>query len=140
MVRPSKRRFVGKAPEISAFKPMGIPARHLKQVKLALDEYEAIRLVDLEGMDQEEAAQLMAISRSTLSRVIDRARKKLAETIVQGKALVIEGGNVELVARGRCGECGHEVPHRRRGCHHHDCVESEQSGGLTSEAEASEKV
>jgi uncharacterized protein len=118
MVRPRKLRLIGMEPEFRIFKPVGIPAIEIEQVLLALDEFEAVRLVDFEGMDHEGASALIGISRPTLSRLVEQARHKVADAVVTGKALVIEGGNVEMVSRGRCDDCGWEVPRNRRGGRH----------------------
>jgi uncharacterized protein len=72
------------------FKPRGIPLMGLQEVRLAPDEMESIRLADLEGMYHEDAAQEMGISRATFGRILEGARRKVAEAIVQGKALRIE--------------------------------------------------
>ena len=72
---------------------------------LLVDEYEAIRLIDLEGLSQEECAQQMEVARSTVSAIYDSARKKIAQSIVGGRRLTIEGGNYRL-----CSE--EERPHR----------------------------
>jgi len=107
-------------PGFRMFKAVGIPAMEMDQIILALDEFEALRLVDFEGMDHEGAAALIEISRPTLSRLVETARRKVADAIVTGKALVIEGGNVEVVNRGRCDDCGWEMP-RGRGMGRHRC-------------------
>jgi predicted DNA-binding protein (UPF0251 family) len=78
------------------FKPAGIPARLLEEVVLTLDELEALRLADLEGEYQEAAAARMGVSRATFGRIVGEARRKVAEALVQGKALRIEGGPVEI--------------------------------------------
>jgi len=105
-------------PGFRMFKPMGIPAMEIEQVVLTLDEFEAIRLVDLDGMDHEGASALIGISRPTLSRLVEQARHKVADAVVTGKALVIEGGNVEMVNRGRCDDCGREISRSRGGGRH----------------------
>jgi uncharacterized protein len=86
------------------FKPAGIPATALKQITLGLDEMEAIRLADLLGLYQEDAAREMNISRQTFGRIIDAAHKKVAEALTQGKVLCIAGGTVEM-ARKRVFSC-----------------------------------
>lgn len=83
------------------FKPIGIPVRELEEVLMTLDEFEAIRLADLDGLYQEQAASKMNVSRATFSRIVDSARRKVADALVHGKALRIEGGVVE-VRGGRC--------------------------------------
>lgn len=94
MPRPFKSRFVYGRPGSVVYKPAGIPARTLEWVGLGLDEFEAIRLLDYEGHDQEKAAQLMGISRPTVTRIYASARGKIAEALTEGKAINIEGGPV----------------------------------------------
>ena len=101
-------RKVSSVPPVTYFKPAGIRLSELEEVKLLVEEAEAIRLKDMEGMEQEECAQKMNISRSTFSRLLDSARKKMADALLNGKAIRIEGGNFEMaVRRFRCLE-GHE--------------------------------
>jgi len=76
------------------FKPAGIPARNLEKIVMSLDEFEAIRLADLEGYYQEEAAGRMQVSRPTFSRIVEAARRKVADALMHGKVLQIEGGPV----------------------------------------------
>jgi len=92
------------------FKPAGIPASSLEEVVLALDELEALRLADLEGQYQEEAAQKMNISRQTFGRIIETARHKVAEALIHGKVLRIEGGVVAMpqMRQFKCLACEHE--------------------------------
>lgn len=92
MVRPIKHRSVYEAPCVDYFKPRGIPLHELEEVCLTLDEYEALRLADLEGLYQEEAAQQMNISRATFGNILLSARRKVSDAIIGGKALRIEGG------------------------------------------------
>jgi len=95
-------------PGADYFKPAGILLRELDEVHLALEEAEAIRLKDLEGLEQEECAQRMNISRPTFQRVLESARKKVADALLNGKAIRIFGGDYEVAApRWRC-EAGHE--------------------------------
>ena len=95
MPRPFKNRFVHGQPGSVVYKPAGVPARTLEWVSLGLDEFEVIRLLDNEGLDQEKVAELMGISRSTVTRIYASARKKIAEVLTEGKALSIEGGPVQ---------------------------------------------
>ncbi|HBA54985.1 DUF134 domain-containing protein [Syntrophorhabdus aromaticivorans] len=95
MSRPKKCRCIGCKPSALFFKPTGIPMVHLEQVYLDLDEFEALRLADLEGLYHKEAAARMNVSRPTFSRIISRARQKVADAIINGKALVIETENME---------------------------------------------
>jgi predicted DNA-binding protein (UPF0251 family) len=83
------------------FKPAGIEMRALEEVTLQLDEIEALRLTDLEGLYQEEAAARMGISRPTLSRISAEARWKVADALVNGKALRVEGGEEMSTGDGR---------------------------------------
>ena len=110
MPRPCCHRWIAGSPVASVFKPVGIPVRELEEVVLTLDEFEALRLADLEGCYQEQAASQMRISRSTFSRVIESARHKVAEALVRGKALRIEGGPVRQQRRRRCHQVGSESP------------------------------
>lgn len=108
MGRRQRWRRVSSIPQISYFKPVGSPMAELEEVKLLVEEAEAIRLKDLEGMEQEACAEKMNISRSTFSRLLDAARQKIADAILNGKAIRIEGGNFEMaVRRFRCLQ-GHE--------------------------------
>ncbi len=108
MSKPKKSRTVKYPPMAVYFKPQGIPLFHLQQVTLSLDEYEAIRLVDYEGHDQEEAAGMMAVSRPTCARIVESAHKKIAEALTLAKAIRIEGGSYNLSAnRYYCSECRH---------------------------------
>jgi len=93
MSRPKKCRCVNCCPDSSYFKPRGIPFVNLEEVFLNLDELEAIRLADLEGLYHEEAAGKMNVSRATFGRILVAARRKVAEAIVNGKALKIEEMN-----------------------------------------------
>ncbi len=90
MSRPKKDRCVRCNPNIIFFKPRGIPLVHLDEVHLNLDELEAIRLADYEGLYHEQAAEKMNISRPTFGRILSEARRKIAEAVVDGKALMIE--------------------------------------------------
>jgi uncharacterized protein len=84
------------------FKPAGIPFRQLEKVVMTLDEFEAIRLADLDSLYHEQAAARMGISRATFSRIVDSAHAKVADVLAHGKALHIEGGPVLLGARRCC--------------------------------------
>ena len=80
----------------------GIPMRELEEVVMALDEFEAMRLADLDGLYQEQAAEQMNVSRPTFSRIIESAHRKMADALVHGKALRIEGGPVQMEGRRCC--------------------------------------
>ena len=81
---------MGCAPNALYFKPRGIPLVQLEEVCLSLDELEAVRLADYEGLYHEQAAERMTISRPTFGRILGGARRKLAEALLEGKALRIE--------------------------------------------------
>ena len=96
MSRPQNNRKISSPPLMQGFKPFGIPRSALETVMLTYDEYEAIRLLDYEGLMQEQAAEHMAVSRPTLTRIYESARKSIARAFVEGKMIMIEGGNVEF--------------------------------------------
>jgi predicted DNA-binding protein (UPF0251 family) len=101
-------RKVSSIPLITYFKPAGLRMAELEEINLLVEEAEAIRLKDLEGLEQEVCARKMNISRSTFSRLLDSARQKVADALLKGKAIRIEGGNFEMaVRRFRCLK-GHE--------------------------------
>jgi uncharacterized protein len=102
MPRPFCPRNIAGRPAASVFKPCGVPLRELEEIVMTLDEFEAIRLADLDDHYQEQAADQMAVSRATFSRIMDSAHKKVADALVHGKALRIEGGPVHLGARRCC--------------------------------------
>jgi predicted DNA-binding protein (UPF0251 family) len=102
MPRPFCRRLIAGRPAAAVFKPLGVPLRDLGEVVMTLDEFEAIRLADLDGLYQEQAAGQMGVSRATFSRIVDSAHGKVADALVHGKALRIEGGPVHLGARRCC--------------------------------------
>jgi predicted DNA-binding protein (UPF0251 family) len=98
MVRPKECRRIAVMPGGNYFKPRGIPPLHLREVILGLDEFEAIRLADFEGLYHVEAAKRMGISRATFGRMVSKGRHKIAEALVMGKALKIQGGPVKIKA------------------------------------------
>ena len=100
MPRPRKCRLVTQEPSVDFFKPRGVPMRELTEVYLTVEGYEALRLSDIEGLSQEEAAQRMLVSRHTFGRVLSQARRTVAEAVVLGRALRIEGGNYAIKNRG----------------------------------------
>ncbi|MBI5896678.1 MAG: DUF134 domain-containing protein [Desulfobacterales bacterium] len=99
MPRPIKCRMIHSEPEVTYFKPRGVPLSDLAEVDLPLDGFEAIRLADLEGLSHEEAARRMRISRQTFGRILSTARAKVAKALVGGMALRIHGGDYRS---GRC--------------------------------------
>ncbi len=109
MPRPPKERRVEYIPKIKYFKPAGIPMRDLEEVVLTIEEVEAIRLKDQEGLRQEECAKKMQVSRPTFQRILMIARKKISDALIQGKAIRFEGGDYRLAGKKfRCRECQEE--------------------------------
>ncbi len=109
MARPRKSRWVEMLPGITFFKPQGIPLRVLEQAVITVDELEALRLADLEGLSQEEVAQQMQVSRPTVTRMLARAHGAVADALVHGKAIRIEGGDYTLGQNFRCPVCGQRL-------------------------------
>ena len=91
MPRPRRFRKLGFTPEATYFKPAGVGMQELDEVTIATDELEAVRLKDLQGMSQEEAAGKMGISQPTFHRVVREARRKIADALINGKAIRIQG-------------------------------------------------
>lgn len=111
MVRPQKSRTVAFNPDISYFKPRGIPMIDLAEVQITIDEYEAIRLSDLLCMSYEEAANHMEVSRATFGRIVRRARKTIADALINGKAINIQGGSYRIIDKKRifiCNNCNNK--------------------------------
>ncbi|MDO5536918.1 MAG: DUF134 domain-containing protein [Desulfovibrionaceae bacterium] len=96
MPRPTLCRFVETTPNATYFKPRGIPASSLTELRLALEELEALRLADMEGLTAIEAASHMRVSRHTFGRILQKARQKAATALCTGQALRIEGGHYSL--------------------------------------------
>lgn len=111
MPRPLKWRKVCSLPANNRFGPLGASADAHNHINMTVDEYETIRLIDLEGFNQEECSQQMNIARSTVQGIYVEARRKLAEFLVSGKVLMIEGGEYRL-CEGLENGCG-------RGCRRH---------------------
>jgi predicted DNA-binding protein (UPF0251 family) len=105
MVRPQKDRIVAYNPEVSYFKPRGIPMIDLEEVSLTVDQREAIRLSDLLGMSHEDAGRRMGVSRATFGRIIQKARYAVADALINGKAINIEGGNYRISTKSRVFHC-----------------------------------
>ncbi|MEJ2116883.1 MAG: DUF134 domain-containing protein [Alphaproteobacteria bacterium] len=98
MVRPRKCRRISVTPASRFYKPQGAPMRQLRVVTIKDEELEALSLADAQGLDQESAAALMNISRSTFSRILATARKSVATALINGAALKIEGGDYHHIA------------------------------------------
>ncbi len=108
MPRPQKIRRVNSIPGATHFKPAGIPLRVMEEVIVSIEEAEAVRLKDLKGLGQEECAVNMNVSRPTFQRILVSARQKIADALLNGKAIRINGGNFEMsFRRYRCAN-GHE--------------------------------
>ena len=96
MARKKIERIVKEPPLYNSFKPSGVPRRGMENLTLSLDEFEAIKLADYKGFNHNEASLEMGVSRSTFSRLIVKAREKLATFMIEGKELIIEGGDVHF--------------------------------------------
>ena len=100
-MRPKKTRWVKCAPGERCFKPLCKPLSRLKVVSLTIDEFEAVRLASLEGLKQVDAAKKMKISRPTFSRIVKKAHMKIADALVNIKAIRIEGGCCKISGRSK---------------------------------------
>lgn len=89
MARPRKRRRLARRPQAMIYKPAGVPLDGLSQVLLLAEELEALRLTDLEGLAQSQAAEQMSVSRSTFQRMLERARRQVTLALVEGRALAL---------------------------------------------------
>ena len=99
-MRPKKTRWIACSPKERCFRPRCVPEEKLEGVYLTLDELEAVRLVNLAGLTQEEAAERMGVHRSTISRILKAANRKIADALVNVKAIKIEGGCCEYAGEG----------------------------------------
>ena len=122
MAREPKCRRVESIPKVTVFKPAGIPRSSLEEVVVKLEELEAIRLKDLQGLEQEECAECMGVSRPTFQRILMEGRGKIAAALIEGKAIRIEGGNYCL-GQGQCRKA--EQSQKRRD----DCLYREDYAG-----------
>lgn len=96
MSRPQKKRKVFNPPKMLGFKPFGIAKCDREQVIMQIDEYEAFKLVNYDNLPQDKAAEMMEVSRPTLTRIYNSALKKISEAFVEGKTIKIHGGNFEF--------------------------------------------
>ncbi len=115
MPRPCKCRRVRELPDVRYFKPIGIPLVQLQECILSVEGFEAVRLTDWEGMGMDAAAQRMGVSRHTFGRILRKARHAIAEALVFGHALRVEGGTYSLTAQ--AGTAPSEVPSPLTGNH-----------------------
>lgn len=107
LARPTKWRKVEFIPNVQYFAPPEIHGGVLQENVMRIEELEALRLKDLEGMEQEECAKKMEVSRQTFQRILNAARAKIADSLVNGKAIRIEGGNyTRNICPVKCLECG----------------------------------
>lgn len=104
MVRPKKRRRVCSVPDYETFGPLNGIDDNKETILLTVEEYEVIRLIDLEGLEQGQCAERMNVARSTVQRMYVDARKKVADSLVNGKILKIEGGDY-VVCNINCEKC-----------------------------------
>ena len=100
MSRPHKKRRVCFTPTFTLFKPAGVPIKKTEIIELRLDELEAMRLANLEGLYQEDGAKRMNTSRATFGRILTDARRKVTDAIINGKPISVEGGNVAFCEGG----------------------------------------
>lgn len=107
MPRPCKLREVYGKPSIDRFKPCGISITELEIVILTLDEFEALRLADMEGLYQEDAATQMKVSRQTFGNIVESAHRKVVDVLINAKLLIIEGGNIQMTENRPCRCRGH---------------------------------
>jgi predicted DNA-binding protein (UPF0251 family) len=132
MARPPKSRKVSFLPNLTYFKPAGAPLKDLEEESLRYEELEAIRLKDLQGLEQEACAERMGVSRPTFHRIITSARHKLARALVEGKAIRIEGGNYKLITDHlRCSECTYTVsPDTKKSIYDQETVSKNIAGDI----------
>lgn len=106
MSRPQKSRKVFSPPVMKGYKPFGTPLCETEQVTLKMEEYESFKLIDYDFYSQEQAAELMDVSRPTFTRIYNKALKTIVKAFVEGKAIVIEGGNYQFDKEWfRCKRC-----------------------------------
>lgn len=114
MCESRKCRKVHAKPACSCFGPEGKTSQGKDEIRLKLDEFEAVRLADAKGLYQEDAAKKMGVSRQTFGNIINSARQKIADALVSGKSIQITGGTVKLTSGG-CG-CGNHAGQSGKRC------------------------
>ena len=114
--RKKRKCWVEFLPPATYYKPAGVPLRELEEVSLSVEEFEALRLKDMEGLEQIQCAERMGVARTTYQRILYAARAKIAEALVEGRAIRIEGGRYKLLPKHsyRCAQCGHEFKKPRK--------------------------
>jgi predicted DNA-binding protein (UPF0251 family) len=125
MPRPEKKRRIRCCPVSYYFKPAGIPVNDLEEIPLAADELEAIRLADLNELFQEEAAEKMNVSRATFGRILMRAHNKIADAIINGKAINISENlsiSVSENSLKTCKGCGRKFRRNLQNNKCHKCL------------------
>ncbi len=125
MPRPEKKRRVRCCPASYYFKPAGIPVNDLEEIPLAADELEAIRLADLNELFQEEAAEKMNVSRATFGRILMRAHNKIADAIINGKAISLSENLSESIGENSlktCKGCGRKFRRNLQNNKCHKCL------------------
>jgi len=105
MPRPHKPRLVSAMPRYTYFKPTGIPMPLLEEIVLTVDELEALRLKDIEKLEQHDCAARMNVAQSTLQRILVSAHEKVSRAIIEGKALRIHGGPYAIEGESSCPRC-----------------------------------
>jgi len=90
MPRPKIKRILKFEPDVTYFKPRGVPMRYLEEVEIKPDEVEALKLHDVDGLPQTEAAEKMGISQPTFARILNRAYRKVAQALIQGRAIKLD--------------------------------------------------
>ena len=109
MPRNKAIRTLNELPVVKGFRPLWLRQNYRQAVTIQLEEYESLRLIDYENLTQEQAAERMNVSRPTVTRIYEQARKKVTQAIVEGRSFFIEGGEIEL--RGEhyfCEKCRHK--------------------------------
>lgn len=131
MARPKKQRHICKPPESQLFNK----GRGRQTIEMSTDEYEALRLIDVSGLTQQECAKQMSVARSTITAVYESARYKLSDSIINDKQIRLVGGDIEICSnsgfccgqcgKSKCGNCKHGSCERCIGIFHeagHECV------------------
>ncbi len=110
MPRPKRKRLMSVPPVIDGFKPFGVPIANSEPLVLLFEEYESIKLADYEGLTQEQAAEKMNISRPTFTRIYEKARRTIAQALVEAKIILIGSENEDIYTKNhwyRCRNCRH---------------------------------